>query len=502
MTGKLEGKVAFITGAARGQGRSHAVRLAQEGADIIAAGICRQTGTVRYPMAAPQDLDQTVKQVEALDRRIVATQAGVRDYDAVKAGLDEGVAQPGRLDIVCANAGIGSRGRLEETDEQTWQDMIDVNLTGYWHAAKAAIPHLRAGGRGGSIILTSSVAGLKALQNMGHYVPAKHGVVGLMRTLALELAPDMIRVNSVNPASVNTDMIQNAAEYALFAPDLPAGARTGEAVIPRFQQLNALPIPWAEPVDISNAVLWLASDESRYVTGITLPVEILMSEDMYRQALLRHLVRAREEERARIAAGIHDDVIQMMSAASLRLQQLKLRIHDPVARQVLEQLQDALSLTLSHLRQVIYDLRPPGLEDGSLGAALRVYLEQMHSETGIACRLDDRLSARVPDSTALLIYRTVREALANVRQHARASTVTVGLLDLENGCLARIADDGAGYDPAGIEDRPGHLGLALIRERAELAGGWCRIESSPGSGTTVEFWVPSGESLHRAGARP
>ena len=219
-----------------------------------------------------------------------------------------------------------------------------------------------------------------------------------------------------------------------------------------------------------------------------------MSEDMYRQVLLRQLVRAREEERARIAADIHDDAIQLLSAANLRLQQLRLRLHDPAGRQVLEKLQDALSLTLSHLRQVIYDLRPPGLEDGSLRAALRAYLEQMHSETGVAYRLDDRVSARAPDSTAQLIYRTVREALANVRQHARASTVTVELLDIEDGCLVRVVDDGVGYDPADVEDRPGHLGLALIRERAELAGGWCRIESSPGSGATVEFWVPFGAS--------
>jgi SDR family mycofactocin-dependent oxidoreductase len=273
MTGRVEGKVAFITGAARGQGRSHAIRLAQEGADIIAVDLAAQVDSVPYPMATPEDLAQTVKEVEALDRRIVATQADVRDYGALKAALDDGVAQLGRLDIVSANAGIFSFGRLEELPEQTWQDMIDVNLTGVWHAAKAAIPHLRAGGRGGSIILTSSTAGLKALQNTGHYVAAKHGVVGLMRTLALELAPDMIRVNTVNPTSVNTDMLHNAALYALFAPDLDDKDRTKERLVERFQALNALPIPWVEPVDISNAVLWLASDESRYVTGVTLPVD-------------------------------------------------------------------------------------------------------------------------------------------------------------------------------------------------------------------------------------
>jgi SDR family mycofactocin-dependent oxidoreductase len=272
MTGRVAGKVAFITGAARGQGRSHAIRLAQEGADIIAVDLCGQVDSVPYAMATPDDLAETVKEVEALDRRIVATQADVRDYGAVKAAVADGVAQLGRLDIVSANAGIFSFGTLEELDETHWQDMIDVNLTGVWHAAKAAIPHLRAAG-GGSIILTSSTAGLQAIPNVGHYTAAKHGVVGLMRTLALELAPDFIRVNSVHPTVVNTDMIQNSATYELFASDLPVAERTKEALAPRFQALNVLPIPWVEAVDISNAVLWLASDESRYVTGVTLPID-------------------------------------------------------------------------------------------------------------------------------------------------------------------------------------------------------------------------------------
>jgi len=272
MTGRVAGKVAFITGAARGQGRSHAIRLAQEGADIIAVDLAGQVATVPYPMATPEDLAETVREVEALDRRIVATQADVRDFGALKAALDDGVAQLGRLDIVSANAGIFSFGTLEELDDTTWQDMIDVNLTGVWHTAKAAIPHLRAAG-GGSIVLTSSTAGLQALPNTGHYNSAKHGVVGLMRTLALELAPDMIRVNSVHPTAVDTDMIQNSATYALFAADLPEAERTKDALAPRFQGLNVLPIPWVEAVDISNAVLWLASDEARYVTGVTLPVD-------------------------------------------------------------------------------------------------------------------------------------------------------------------------------------------------------------------------------------
>jgi SDR family mycofactocin-dependent oxidoreductase len=272
MAGRVEGKVAFITGAARGQGRSHAVRLAQEGADIIALDIAAQMKTVPYAMPTPADLKETVHQVEALGRRIVAVRADVRDYDALKHAVDDGVTQLGRLDIVVSNAGIGSYGSLESITDQQWQEMIDVQLTGMWHACKAAIPHLRAAGAG-SIIITSSDAGLFAIPGLGHYTSAKHGVVGLMRTLALELAPDMIRVNSVHPTSVNTPMIHNAATYELFAPDLPADQRTAETLGPRFQVINALPIPWVEPVDVSNAVLWLASDESRYVTGVTLPVD-------------------------------------------------------------------------------------------------------------------------------------------------------------------------------------------------------------------------------------
>jgi len=271
MTGRVEGKVAFITGAARGQGRSHAVRLAQEGADIIAVDLCAQVGSVPYPMATPEDLANTVKEVEALDRRIVAAQADVRDYAGLKQALDDGVAQLGRLDIVCSNAGISSFGAAAELDETTWQDMIDINLTGMWHTCKAAIPHLIAGGRGGSIVITSSDAGLKAYPNLAHYVSAKHGVVGLMRTLALELAPHLIRVNSLHPSTVNTDMIQNEATYRLFRPDMqnPGPQELAQAGV----SINALPIPWLEPADISNAVLFLASDEARYITGVTLPVD-------------------------------------------------------------------------------------------------------------------------------------------------------------------------------------------------------------------------------------
>lgn len=270
--GRVEGKVAFITGAARGQGRSHALRLAQEGADIIAIDICEDAPGISYPMATEEDLAETVRQVEALDRRIIASKADVRDFDAVKAVVDDGVAQLGRLDIVSANAGLGSSPYLtEEIPEDIWSDMIDVNLSGVWRTVKAAIPHLKAGGDGGSIILTSSAASLTVYPNIGHYTSAKHGVVGLMRALAVELAPFMIRVNSIHPTTVDTDMIMNEAAFKLFRPDLENPTREDFAVA--AQGLNALPIPWVESLDISNALLFLASEEARYITGVALPVD-------------------------------------------------------------------------------------------------------------------------------------------------------------------------------------------------------------------------------------
>ena len=271
MPGRVEGKVAFITGAARGQGRSHAIRLAQEGADIIAVDLAAQVNSVPYPMATPADLAETVKEVEALDRRIVATQADVRDYGALKAALDDGVAQLGRLDIVSANAGIASYALLTDLEEQTWQDMIDINLTGVWHTAKAAVPHLIAGGRGGSIVLTSSGVVMKGTPNFAHYVSAKHGIVGLTRTMARELAPHWIRVNALHPGNVDTAMLRNTETLRLFRPDLENP--TAEDAIAAFQATNAMPVPWVDPVDISNALLFLASDEARYITGVSLPVD-------------------------------------------------------------------------------------------------------------------------------------------------------------------------------------------------------------------------------------
>jgi SDR family mycofactocin-dependent oxidoreductase len=271
MPGRVEGKVAFITGAARSQGRSHAIRLAEEGADIIAVDIAGPVESVTaYPPATEEELAETVKAVEALDRRIVAHKADVRNPRALKEALDDGVAQLGRLDIVAGNAGIYQMHPALELDDEGWQETIDINLTGVWNTVKAALPHLVAN-NGGSIILTSSLAGLKGLANSVHYNAAKHGVVGIMRSIANEFAQYNIRVNSVHPTSVNTIMIQNKAVWGLFDPANPDPSR--ESAVPVFQSLNALPIPWVEPVDISNAILFLASDEARYITGVTLPVD-------------------------------------------------------------------------------------------------------------------------------------------------------------------------------------------------------------------------------------
>jgi (+)-trans-carveol dehydrogenase len=273
--GRVEGKVAFVTGAARGVGRSLCSRLAEEGADIIAIDVCGQVDSVAYRMATPDDLSHTVSQVEALGRRIIAAQVDVRDLGRLTGALDQAVADLGGLDIVCANAGIYSQGLASDLTEQAWKQMIDINLTGVWHTCKAAIPHLLNGGRGGAIIITSSSVGLRASPNVGHYGATKHAVVGLMRTLALELGPHMIRVNSIHPTAIDTDMIQNESLYRLMVPGLAHPTR--EDVAPVLQSLNALPIPWVEPRDVANAVLFLASDEARYVTGVALPVDAGMT---------------------------------------------------------------------------------------------------------------------------------------------------------------------------------------------------------------------------------
>jgi SDR family mycofactocin-dependent oxidoreductase len=271
---RVEGKVALITGAARGQGRSHAVRLAEEGADIIAIDICDHIETAAHSMATQADLDETVDAVERLDRRIVARKADVRDRSALEQAVSEGIAELGRLDIVSVNAAITSVGRTIEFTQAEWGDVIAVNLTGAWNTAAATIPHILSHGEGGSVIFTSSAAGLKAVENIGHYNASKHGVIGLMKTLALELGPSNVRVNAICPTNVDTPMLVNDKLMRLFMPHLDAPTRAdAEAEDSNYRAVNAIPIPWVEPVDISNALVFLASQEARYITGVALPVD-------------------------------------------------------------------------------------------------------------------------------------------------------------------------------------------------------------------------------------
>jgi (+)-trans-carveol dehydrogenase len=278
MAGRVEGKVAFITGAARGQGRAHAVRLAQEGADIIAIDICKPIEGFLDPPPTPEDLAETAGLVRGYNRRVVTAEVDVRDYDGLKAAVDSGVEKLGRLDVIVANAGISNAGNddggtLDKVSESDWQDMIDVNLSGVWKTVKAGVPHILSGGRGGSIVLTSSVNGFKAYSNLllGHYVASKHGVVGLMRAFAVELGQHMIRVNSIHPTFVDTPMLLNEGLYRMVRPDLENPGP--DDLAPFCQAFHTLPIPWVEVEDISNAVLFLASDEARYITGVTLPID-------------------------------------------------------------------------------------------------------------------------------------------------------------------------------------------------------------------------------------
>ena len=269
--GILEGKVAFISGGARGQGRSHAVRLAEESADIVTFDICEELDTVAYAGATHEDLATTVKLVESLDRRIIARKADVRDFDAVEAVLDEGIAEFGRVDIVLANAGImpivGEPGQRR----QAWYDAVDVMLTGVWNTCEVAIPVLVDQGEGGSIVITSSTAGsratLRTIAGKSHgmlgYYAAKHGVVGLMRAYANMLGPHSIRCNTVHPTAVNTPMVVNP-EFEEFVRENPAFAEASH---------NSLPVHMVEPLDISNTVLHLCSDAGRYITGSAVPVD-------------------------------------------------------------------------------------------------------------------------------------------------------------------------------------------------------------------------------------
>jgi (+)-trans-carveol dehydrogenase len=265
--GQLNGMVAFITGAARGQGRSHAVHLAREGVDIIAVDIADQVTTAPYPTATAADMAETVRQVEALGRKIVTAEADVRDLEALKLAADRGVEAFGRVDIVLANAGISAPASTLAMSEATWSEMIDINLTGVWKTIKVAVPHIQAGGRGGSVVITSSLAAMKSNANIAHYSAAKAGLVGLMHVLAKELAPDNIRVNTIHPTTVKTEMVLNDSTYRLFRPDLENP--DVDDFIASASRLNALPIPVTDVDDISAAVMYLVGRSGRAVTGIT-----------------------------------------------------------------------------------------------------------------------------------------------------------------------------------------------------------------------------------------
>jgi (+)-trans-carveol dehydrogenase len=268
----LEGKVAFITGIGKGQGRSHAVRLAREGAHIIGIDALKTYPWMNYQLAEQSDVDETIRLVEAEGRRIFFQQADVTDLASLERALEAGMAEFGRLDVVAANAGAFPRGDLTwEADAPAWRECVEVNLFGVFHTVHAAVPHMVQAGNGGSIIITSSGAAIVSGSFLSDYSAAKAALLSLTRTLAVELAPHWIRVNAVCPGAVNTDMIANEAIYRMFRPDLEAPTR--EDTIDIWRSKHLLPVPWLEPSDISNAVAWLASDEARLVTGVTLPVD-------------------------------------------------------------------------------------------------------------------------------------------------------------------------------------------------------------------------------------
>ncbi|MET0455799.1 MAG: mycofactocin-coupled SDR family oxidoreductase [Mycobacterium sp.] len=263
-TGRYASKVAFITGAARGQGRAIAERLAREGADIIAVDVCRDIDTTNYPGATPDDLAETVRVIEDLNRGIRAYEVDVRDFGALSEALADGVASLGRLDVVVANAGVCSASWSWQISPEAWQTTLDVNLTGVFHTAKAAIPILIDQGSGGSIVMTSSVAGLRGLPFLGHYAASKHGVVGLCKSMANELGQYDIRVNTIHPHGVATGMTPPEMHQLI--------AENATTLGPIF--MGALPDEISQPDDIANGVAWLASDEARHVTGIQLPLDM------------------------------------------------------------------------------------------------------------------------------------------------------------------------------------------------------------------------------------
>lgn len=268
---RLDGKIAFITGAARGQGRTHAVRLAQEGADIVAVDLCRQQANLDYTSGTPEDLEETVRLVEKEGRRIIARAADVRDQASLDAVVEEALGEFGGIDILVSNAGISNQGSVVGLTDQQWEDILGTNLVGAWHSCRAVLPSMIERGAGGSVIFVSSTVGLRGAPGQAHYSASKHGMQGLMLSLANEVGQHNIRVNSVNPGAVNTEMAINESLLKMFLPDIENPTPADAADL--FSNLTLLPIPWVEPEDVSNAVLWLASDEARFVTGAAIPVD-------------------------------------------------------------------------------------------------------------------------------------------------------------------------------------------------------------------------------------
>jgi len=275
VTGELAGRVALVTGAARGQGRAIAVTLARRGADIIGVDLCDDLASTDYRGATAADLEQTASEVEAIGSTFTARVADVRDLAALEAAVVESAAASGGLDIVVANAGIAGGAPLAAMPATSWSEMIDVNLTGTWNTLKASVPLLLERGRGSVVITSSANGGLKAPPNLAHYASSKHGLVGLMRSLANELGPAGLRVNCVHPTAVATDMLLNDATYRLFRPDL---ADPGlDDVVAQFSAFHPLDVPWIEPADVAAAVAFLVSDRARFITGISLPVDAGLS---------------------------------------------------------------------------------------------------------------------------------------------------------------------------------------------------------------------------------
>jgi len=268
--GRLAGRTALVTGAARGQGRAHALALAAEGADVVVSDIgAGQVATLQYALPDPAELDETVRLVEQLGRRCVAVTADIRDSGQIAAAVDRAVEELGHLDVVVANAGICGFGAFWEITDDMWDDMIAVDLTGAFKTMRAAVPHMMERNYG-RIVVVSSMAGRRGSPHLAHYSAAKWGVIGLVKTLALEVARNGVTVNAVCPATVDTPMVHNEAFYGLFAPDIANPTR--EEVAPRYARLNPQPVSWMDPSEVANAIVFLASDDARYITGTTVEV--------------------------------------------------------------------------------------------------------------------------------------------------------------------------------------------------------------------------------------